>query len=199
MADGEYSNKSDFSKAEVVKQQVLRCNEIRSREMKEGYFNYTAEGQKIYVADSRKQWVSAVKALRRMLEPEARKNEEFIEKEKQIKEREKKIFDSYSYTPMEQNIVNEGEEQRKEWHTLSGAVPYIPERDALITVEEKGKAVSKPGVWNKYVNMYWNSIVEIYDELFAALNVLIDECNYFKQKVSYGFDLDELSEEEDDK
>lgn len=198
MADGEYSNKSDFSKAEVVKQQIFRCNEIRSKEMKEGYFNYTSEGSKIYVADSRKQWISTVKALRRMLEPEARRNEEFINKEKELREKEKEIFNRYSYTPMKQIITNNKEEQERKWVKVEGAIPYIPEKDAGIIVEKKGRAVKEMGVWNSKINMYWNTIVDIYDDLFAILNVLIDENNYFKQKVSYGFDLSELGDDDDE-
>jgi len=34
---GDYNSKSDFSKAEIVRQQVSRVNEVRSKEMREGY------------------------------------------------------------------------------------------------------------------------------------------------------------------
>ncbi len=81
IGEAEYSSKSDFSKAEVVKQQVMRCDECRSKEMKAGYFNYTSDGKKIYVPDSRKEWISAVKALRRLMEPECRKNKDFKDAE----------------------------------------------------------------------------------------------------------------------
>ncbi|GAH07028.1 unnamed protein product, partial [marine sediment metagenome] len=40
----EYSSKSDLSKAEKVAKQIEKCNDNRSKEMKEGYNNYDKLG-----------------------------------------------------------------------------------------------------------------------------------------------------------
>ena len=60
--NAEYSSKSDFSKAEVVKIQVNKCNEIRSKEMREGYFNYDRFGNKIYIPDRSEEHTSELQS-----------------------------------------------------------------------------------------------------------------------------------------
>lgn len=199
--DSEYSSKSDFSKAEVVKIQVSRCNEIRSKEMKAGYFNYTEDGKKMYNPDTRKEWISSVKALRRLLEPETRKSEKFITSEKRLKQEEKDCFNKYAYTPIRKIWVGEEDgESVARWKKIKGAEAYIPEKDAVLPTNDPKAPSStgikeKAGIWNGRVNLYWDGLVKVYDNLFAELNVLIDRNNYFKQKVNYGFDIDEEYEE----
>lgn len=204
MPPAEYSSKSDFSKAEVVKAQVMRCNENRSKEMKQGYFNYTMDGRKIYVADARKQWVSSVKALRRLLEPEAKIDKNFKDSEEKIMNKEKELFKKFAYTPKrKKNIIDTQGNKKAVWVKIENRKPYIPEIDAnLLADDEKNPNSSrikmKKGIWNHYVNLYWDFLVEVYDELFAELNNLIHKNNYFKQKVNYGFDIDGEFGEDDE-
>ncbi|MFW6130498.1 MAG: hypothetical protein ACOC56_04865 [Atribacterota bacterium] len=197
----EYSSKSDFSKAAVVREQISLCNSIRSKEMKAGYFNYTEEGKKIYVPDSRKEWISAVKALLRLLTPEIRhKDSKKIRKRiNSILKEEEELFKKYAYYPCKK--VVDKKTQKIVWKKIENSQPYIPEMDEAILASHPEKPrttqmVRIKGIWNDKVNLYWNGLVGIYDKLFAELNVLIDKKNYFKQKSSYGFDL--LEDEEED-
>lgn len=195
--DAEYSSKSDFSKAEIIKLQIIRCNEIRSKEMTKGYFNYTSEGKKIYVADSRKEWVSTVKALLKLLKPEVEKSKTFKEKLEKIEKQEKEIFEKYSYQPRMKVFEN----NEAKWKKIN-VPPYIPEVDASLPSNDPSapksiKTIKVKGLWNDYINLYWDLLVDLYDELFAQLNILIHDNNYFKQKVNYGFDIDEEDGEED--
>ncbi len=203
MGDAEYSYKSDFSKGEVVKQQVVKCNQVRSKEMKPGYFNYTPEGQKIYVPDSRKEWVSAVRALKSLLSAEIHEDKEVKKRIKKIEEKEKKLFKKYAYVPRIKKWVSKGGEERAVWVKQENAAPYIPEVDAPLPTDdpdapESASMVRMRGIWNEYVRMYWNEMVSIYDELFEVLNILIHKNNYFKQKASYGFDVLDAIESESD-
>lgn len=201
MAEAEYSSKSDFSKAAVVREQISLCNKIRSKEMKSGYFNYTEEGKKIYVPDSRKEWVSSVKALLKLLAPEIRhKNAKEVKKKVEgILKQEKDLFEKYSYTPCRKVY---DKEKGVVWKKIKHAQPYIPEIDeAIFSDDPKSRESIRMkkimGLWNDKVNLYWNGLVDIYDNLFAELNVLIDQKNYFKQKISYGFDFDDTDIEND--
>jgi len=182
----EYSHKSDFSKAEVVKLQVQKCNEIRSKEMKEGYFNYDDKGNKVYVPDSRKEWVSAVKALRQLLQPEINRDKKYLEYEKQLIKLEETAIHSFGVYPtkIEQGNIIPIKEARK-------VIPYLDQPFPVAHTSRKpGEATRKkiekvPGLYNDNFHQYWDMMVNIYDLLFGELNALIDRCNYFKQEISY--------------
>ena len=88
--DGDYSNKSELSKAEVVRKQVDICNAMRSKEMREGYNNYDKFGNKVHIPDSRQEFVNSVTALRIVLKPEILRNKSYFN-EKSFKEKEKKF------------------------------------------------------------------------------------------------------------
>jgi len=175
LEDAEYSSKSDFSKAEVVKLQVQRCNEIRSKEMKEGYFNYDRFGNKIYIPDSRKEWVSSVIALTNLLNPEIIKNKNKILKKGFIKEEEKKLIETFG-------IKIEGSEK---------FIPILDESFPTTRIKNSNYSASKrknmmvKGLYNGNFHRYWDAKVLLYDKVYAKLNRLIHENNYFKQEVAY--------------
>ena len=184
--NAEYSSKSDFSKADVVRIQVLKCDEVRSQEMKAGYHNYNEHGNKVYIPDSRQEWVASVKALLYLLNPEVKRNN-FVERIGLILAKEKEAIELYGLHPM----VSNG----KEIITYDKLPKIIPRLDQVFPVEniitnKQGGIINiniKPE-WGKYNNNfhnYWHLMVIIYDELYKQLNDLIDVCNYFKQKVSY--------------
>lgn len=198
--EAEYSRKSDFSKAEVVREQISLCNKTRSKEMKKGYFNYTPDGKKVYIPDSRKEWISSVKALMRLLTPEIRQSPKIKKRIKELLKKEKDLFEEYSYIPSKKVYDKNG---RIVWKKIENARPYIPEVDEEVIGDNPKKPqtlfVSRiPGLWNDKVCRYWDSLVELYDEIFSELNVLIDAKNYFKQKVNYGFDIDDDEDEDFD-
>jgi len=181
----EYSPKSDFSKAEVVKSQVTKCCDIRSKEMKEGYFNHDKLGNKVYIPDSRKEFISGIKALRNLLSPEINRDKKFQEEEKKLKEKEKKSFDTWGIYPKVVNGLNITEDKTKP--------KYIPNVDQHSPVQyfisKNGQQIPKIdsviGMFNQNFHNYWNEMVEIYDELFAELNNLIDKINYFKKQTTF--------------
>lgn len=187
--DAEYSRKSDFSKGEVVRQQIVKCNEIRSNEMTEGYFNYTPEGKKIYVPDNRRKWVAAVKALNNLLSPEIDSaDEEMNKKFKKLKKKEKKLFEQYAYQP--QKKVWNDQQDKAVWVKIKEAKAYIPETDDTLPGDDPNKPeaesmVGIKGLWNQNVNRYWSEMVVLYDKIYALLNQLIHSNNYFKQGVQW--------------
>lgn len=175
LESAEYSSKSDLSKAEKVSNQIERCSENRSKEMREGYFNYDKLGNKVTIPDSRKEWVSSVTALKLLLAPEierskAFKEEEFIGKELKL-------------------ILKWGID-------IKGTIKVIPLLDEHFPIDFKvikkdGSSTGQiktdmiKGRYNSNFHRYWDDMVKLYDELYAQLNVLVDQCNYFKQEVSY--------------
>lgn len=186
LPDAEYSNKSDFSKAEVVKAQVHKCNEIRSKEMRPGYFNYDSKGNRIYVPDARREWVSAVRALAQLLSPEIKRSTKCQKEQAKLIEGELKAFDNWAIYPsvVRKNHVYFDEKGKK----------FIPELDYVAPVTQrtsKGGSSTMlsicyvPGYFNNQFHGYWNELVLLYDEWYGQLNILIDENNYFKQGVSF--------------
>ena len=169
----EYSSKSDLSKAEKVAKQIEKCNENRSKEMKEGYNNYDKIGNKIQVPDSRKEWISSVTALKLLLRPE------IIEKKfKQSKfdDDEKALIILWGVSVNGEKRIPLLDEKFPEDYKSVNKSGYST--GAKQTKEVKGK-------YNSNFHRYWDDMVKLYDELYAQLNVLIHECNYFKQEVSY--------------
>ena len=186
----EYSPKSDFSKAEIVKIVVQRCCEVRANEMKSGYWNMSVSkiGTPIkeWHADTRKQFISAVDSLRSLLNPEVRRDERFKKIEKQIMEKCKEIWNKYAYADIrvtqsvDNNNVQSGVSYKK---TGNKYMPDIGASVVMITGLNRFK-VSQGG-WDNYVNAYWDNLLSLYDNIFASLNDLIDRNNYFKQKLHY--------------
>ena len=103
----EYSPKSDFSKAMVVKEAVSKCMEARAQEMKAGHWNikvFPNGVQKEYKSDTRKQYVSTVEALRNLMSPEIQRHKTFIPVEKKIRQQMLNIYNLYVYE--ERKITN---------------------------------------------------------------------------------------------
>ena len=184
---GNYSKKSDFSKAQVVERQVSKCIEIRSQEMKESYENIDRYGNKVVMPDTRKQWVSAVKALRQLLEPEVNRSPSFQEKEKIILQRIKEVFNKWKVYPFIQVDNN--------YVPNMSAEPFIPNLNQVfprMTIKNqdygsnsKFVTVYEKGIYNDFFHHYWDDLVEVYDNLFSQIQVLIDNNDYFKQGISY--------------
>ena len=168
LESAEYSSKSDLSKAEKVANQISTCSENRSKEMREGYFNYDKLGNKITVPDSRKEWVSSVTALKLLLRPEIERGKDFNIKENELIEK--------------WGVSINGEKR----------IPLLDElfEDSKIGVNKRGISTGRKdslvkGKYNSNFHRYWDDMVKLHDEIYAQLNVLVDQCNYFKQEVSY--------------
>ena len=188
--DIEYTKKSEFSKAKVVEDAIRKVEECRSQEMKEGYYNYSTspngDMKKVYIPDSRKEFIGAVESLISILTPEIRRSNEMVKVLEYFKKNKQELFDKYAI----KRIFKNG-------NGLKEGESYIPNIDdetpSMITqLDTRGfKLGSKvnydKGVYNYNANSYWDGIVELYDFLFAELNVLISskKVNFFKQGASF--------------
>ena len=188
--DIEYTKKSEFSKAKVCEDAVRKVEECRSKEMKEGYYNYSTspngDMKKVYIPDSRKEFIGSVESLISVLTPEIERDERMQEVNKEIAERKQNLFKKYAVIRIyeDQTGIVEGEK-------------YIPDLDDITPVkygklnarqQQIGTFIeNKKGLYNYNVKCYWNGIVEIYDYIFAELNKLIasKKVNFFKQGASF--------------
>ncbi len=182
----EYSPKSEFSKPTIVQTAMQKCLDLRAVELKEGYYNYKADNSgnvmKTWIPDSRKVYCSSIKALGFLLSPEIGKSKETRKKIEEIEKEYDDIFKKYSYTELRQDVVD----QRVVY--IPTDTKYIPEYDAVVMLKNARNplmALKSRGGWNHLVTAYWNELVELSDQLFAVLNELIDNLNYFKSKANY--------------
>lgn len=184
----EYSPKSDFSKAMVVKEAVSKCMDARAQEMKAGHWNikvFPNGVQKEYKSDTRKQYIATVEALRNLMSPEIQRHDKFKVVEKKIRAEMIKIFNLYVYEEKRITMVKTPNGNMPMWKNTGRK--FMPDVDDVVTVPGGGRQGNTgPGLWNSYVNVYWNNMVLEYDRLFAGLNDLIDSLNYFKQELVYG-------------
>jgi hypothetical protein len=179
--EGEYSKKSDFSKALLA----FNCTDLvfkaRAKEMKKGYFNYKylPDGNelKIWVPDTRREYVSAVKALNILLTPELMNYTELAKKIAELKKEEDAIWKLFSYKEL--YIDNDN-------NVRETGVVFMPENDTELIVKNDKGYVKGIGAWDLKIEHYWNKLVEIYDAIFEQLSILMHSCNYFKGKIRVG-------------
>ncbi len=203
----EYSAKSDFSKPKIVFTANEICIQLRSKEMKRGYFNTTISKDglpiRTWVEDTRKAYCSSIIALSSLLTPEILEDDSFSEQEKKFKDNPKnkdkvyknpidkveedidKCFKKYAYYVLEPKNIN-------------GNINYIktdkyfmPEVDEVVSIRKvfpdfSEELIESPGCWNKYINAYWNEMVIHQDKLFKELMRIIHRKNYFKNKGGFG-------------
>lgn len=186
--DVQYSSKSEFSKAALVKEAVSRCLELRAKPMIKGYENtsQSTDGtlKKVIIPDARMAFISSVIALRGLLEPEVRTNKEYQKFENKINEDIQKIFDDYSYEVIEiEKFLGDRPILKRT------GKKFMPSMDAVLpttTYNSTTKGfVQQKGLWNAYVDAYWDKSLEIYDNIFKEINNLIAIKQYFKPKSSY--------------
>lgn len=201
----EYSPKSEFSKPKLVFEVTQRCMEKRAKEMRKGYYNTTFTKEempiKTWVEDSRKVYCASVTALRKLLTPEILEDKiskvEETEKETEDKSKDKKdkktiieeidtkikeLFKRYAYY----DLVKVGDKYKK-----SKEKYFMPEPDSSVGIinimPDKTQVIKEiPCYWNKYIDAYWNEMVELSDELFENLMRVIHRKNYFKAQISFG-------------
>ena len=182
----EYSPKSEFSKPAIVQSAVQKCLDARGVELKEGFFNYKTDNSgntiKTWIPDSRKVYCSTVTALAFLLSPELRKSKTYKPKIQAVETKEEVVFEKYAYTEMKEELDG------KRIKLVQTNRKYIPEFDSQVIVRDVNKnnvGIKTKGAWNHLVSAYWNEMVELSDEVFAILNELIDDLNYFKQRISF--------------
>jgi hypothetical protein len=187
LEDSDYSKKSDFNKASVVQDAVNKVKDMRAKEMRTGYYNYTynkdGSMKKEYIEDTRKSYMGSVEYLRQVLSHELATEKRMITSLKTFEEKKKKLFDKYSIQVPKRNNGSKISSEK-----------YIPEVGEEISVEflqnnlgspTKHRDGVKKGEYDWEVNRYWSEMVEVYDYLFSELNILIALKEYFKQKSSF--------------
>jgi len=179
--EAEYSKKSDFSKAMLAMECMKLTFIARAKEMRKGYYNfkYLPDGNelKIWIPDSRKEYVSAVKGLYIILSPELLGQPELLTKIQAIRKKESSVWKHFAYEEM--NIDNDGIIRKT-------GVVFMPEADTEVLIENKDSYSRVTGAWDLKIEHYWNSMVELYDEIFEQLSILIHTLNYFKGKIRLG-------------
>lgn len=186
--DAEYSPKSEFSKPLKVSEAMSRCLELRAKPMEPGYDNTTQSNDgtlaRSKVPDARQAYISSVIALRKLLTPECKRDSNYMKFDSTFKDKLNKLFDLYAYEEMDVIGFNNGVPLLKK-----NGRKFIPENDAILKTDvfdNSKRALSRlKGYWNANVNAYWDKCVDLYDDMFAELNLVIDRLNYFKQKSSY--------------
>jgi len=184
--EAEYSKKSEYSKPLVIQTQVMRCNELRSKEMIEGHtirtFDKSGNYKIIDVPDTRQPFIGGVIALRTNLAPEIIREEEETSRIniENIDKKIKTLFEKYKH----KEVVLEYKDKKPKL-VYSGS-EYIPKKGAVL-VKNINKSAGKPpsenkieGLWDNKISAYWDKMVLLYDKLFAELNILIDINDYFK-------------------
>ena len=173
---GEYSSKSELSKAETVKNQVERCNINRSKEMREGYNNYDKYGNKIHIPDARQEFVNSVITLKTILKPEILRNED--------------VFNEKYYIDKEKELVNRwgvfyDDNDNKRIPRLDEK--FIDKKQLIRRGISSGQIVpiETKGMYNNNFHNYWDDMVFLYTEIYSKLHILIDKCEYFKEQISY--------------
>ena len=173
-----YNLKSAFVKGEVAREHVTKCLISRSVEMKASYFNSSisnsGEEVKTYIPDSRKAFISSIKALKILLYPEILEEEGVKSEIGKIEEKEKYLFNKFCY---EEKILSDNK-------LIITGNKFIPETDASLIV----KTIDRDGVlnndylkgaWNDKISLYWEKMIDIYDDLFSTLIKLIHKKDYF--------------------
>ena len=185
----EYSSKSDFSKPKLVEEAVRKVIEARSKEMKEGYYNYKiiTEGPplRVWIPDQREIYNSTVEALISLLAPEIEKNKAYKTLAKKIADEKDEVFEHYCYTQLKYSLSKEDQVVYEK--TGMRYIPTKGEKVLIITPKPHNQidATEIRGAWDRNVDFYLEEIVTLNDRLFSALNKLIANLNYFKQQARF--------------
>ncbi|GEM_PF-6840947 len=177
----EYATKSDFSKAVLAFECFKKVFFLRAVEMRKGYYNYTylKDGNelKTWMPDSRKEFVSGVKALLSILAPELNNTPKFAIAVAVEQKKLEDIWNNFAY----KEVIKDDEGIYKK-----SGIEFIPEPDTSVLVKVNGVYQDEIGAWDLKIEHYWNTLVDIYDDIFKQLNLLIHAGNYFKGKIIIG-------------
>ena len=183
--EAEYSKKSEYSKPAVIQTQVMKCNDLRSKEMVEGHtirtFDKSGNYKVIDIPDTRQPFIGGVIALRTNLTPEILREDKTKKKIEEIDKESKLLFEKYKY----KELILVFEERMPK--LVYSSNEYIPKKGAIL-VNNINRSSGKPprenkveGLWDNKISAYWDEMVLLYDKFFAELNVLIDINEYFKE------------------
>ena len=180
--ESEYSRKSEFSKAVLTQNQVAKCLDLRSKDMRPGYTTFVMGSPQV-IPDSRKEFVGAVECLKNLLAPEI--DIKMPDLEEKWDTGKKTIFERYAYW---ERIGRKIKGEKIEW--VYSGTKFVPQKGATLMCQHdqypRSERTSwKEGLWDAQIDAYWDELVNIADELFAELNRLIHELDYFKTGTSH--------------
>ena len=183
--DSEYSVKGDFSKATLIQNHLAKCLELRSRDMRPGYTTYV-QGKPVIIPDSRKEFAGSIEALRNILSPELASKQPQINP--QWETWKEKLFKRFAYPERKRKKFIIETDGVAVWE-YTGKV-FLPQKATSIKVSDPQHPNSiqttfMVGAWDDKVDAYWDEMVLGCDELFAELNDLIHELDYFKGASSW--------------
>lgn len=186
----EYHTKSEFSKAGIISEAITKIRNSRSQEMISGYHNYKFDKDgnsvKVWIPDTRKVFCSSVDAILSLLSPEISKNKRMLKVVDEFEKEKETIFNKFCYHERIRCVLLNGNGGWK----LTGN-KWMPKIDEELATEDpkypnSGKRWETiKGSHNLFINRYWDKMLELYDEVFTEINMLIASVNYFKGGVRY--------------
>jgi len=184
-----FTAKEGLSKEDIIMEAWRDCRQKRSQEMRRGYYNtkFDARGRalKVWIPDTREQYISAVKSFHLILSGDF--DEDYKKARKEIYEQEEKAFKKYSWKVFKLLKVPDKDYPNsfkyKKEYTGQIVMPE-PEESNLWDIDINGKRVNVD--WKNNCHQYIQSLVLIYDELFAEIIKLLKRLKYFKSKVRFG-------------
>ncbi len=195
-----FGKEKGYDKASLVAQAVHNCLIKRSVEMRQGYKTHVLDkfGNALVkiIPDTRKEFIGSVIGLTGLLKYEIQK--EIKEKYKEFEERKKEIKEKYIYHErvfgikedkegnalfnndgsflIEEKIIPNGRKWIPEKTDLLPFAYTFGEKDSVGQLKNKSLIVKKrEGIWDYEINQYWEEILELCDEWFGELNILISD------------------------
>lgn len=185
---GDYSGKSEFSKPVIVQTQILRCLQLRSLDMRQGYTSWKqdirGQAHPEIIADTRKAFIGSVDVLFNLLAPEiADFNPEL---EEQYEKEKKRLFEKYCYEETNgKKFVESPNGLIAKWiYTGRKYMPHLGDgiEQTNPAHKEGTGTIAINGLWDKTLNAYWDEMLKVSDELFKELNLVIAQAKYFGKK-----------------
>lgn len=188
MGFGFGGNKGEFSKPTAAMIALLDVRAKRSKEMKAGFetmkLDKFGNALKVTVPDARREYISSVMALKLLLNPEIKKDEEFKKREAEIEEEAIKLFERFAYR--EFKYIDGGYDHMGnkvgKFVIDPNKEPYMPAPGMSVKFHNPIKNVLEDGFWDSRTNTYYDELVLIYDDLFAALMDLMEKIGYFAKR-----------------
>ena len=185
LEETDYFTKTELSKPSKVSEQISRILALRSQDLREGYTTWITDKfgspHPQVVTDSRKAYIGSVIALKLLLAPEIESLPKYKKLVEEYKKGEQELLKEYGY---QERISKQFDKQNQVFWNY-GKRFYLPEIGAVLPGDDhkfprSARIELIQGMWDNYVSLYWNGIVQLCDKLFADLNKLVHELNYFE-------------------
>jgi hypothetical protein len=217
----EFSSKSDYSKPVLVMRHLSQLTDIRSKEMKKGFWNNKLDKNnnyvRVWIDDTRKPFFSAVDSLLNLLTPEILMNENMLKVVEEFEKSKQEIYERFCFrerirkkrivlTPVEFkdegtekwfNSLSKEEKQLFLMKSFTSEESYweytgrsfMPDIGAVLddALKHSTKTISIAGLWDVYVDAYYDALIPLYDKLWRELQNMVDSppINGYKSRGSF--------------